>query len=483
MPTSRVVRLVVRRAEVLGPRRVLVSNAVPLEPGALGPGQLRWLRVEVRGLPQAAWVRPLAALHPDGSLRSVLVQFVVDFGADSALPGRLMIGEEASAPPAGPPPPAAPVPEAAALPVDPEYLIRTRVAGGPTASVERARGWGPVYRRYDVDFRAFADTHWHRVGPAWNDGNYYDRALVYYAAWARSGDPTYWWRAARQAVTYRAGYIESSGYTSSPHWSQIEGLEQHYVLTGDERSRLAALRTADNFLDYLPQYFGGPETEPRIVARFLLADLVAWRLTPSAAQYRGSVAAGTPLPPTPPLKGGRYRDEASWRSALARQIAQTAAWQSTDGAWRSTQVCGGQLNYMAALLGDALVKVHEEFRPGGAAPDQRLGAMVARSVGFLRTQWRAPFKGVGSDGRGNPVGGFVYSSVACPGVGAPVVAPDLTGLFVTPVGWSARQRGAAPTLRYFAEDVFAASVSGAYLDGGKQFNQQYATSFRYLGYR
>ena len=61
-------------------------------------------------------------------------------------------------------------------------------------------------------------------------------------------------------------------------------------------------------------------------------------------------------------------------------------------------------------------------------------------------------------------------------------AGDLNGLMVTPFAWLARVTGEA---KYHGQGdaVFAGLVRNAYLPGSKQFNQAYALSYRYLGYR
>ena len=58
-------------------------------------------------------------------------------------------------------------------------------------------------------------------------------------------------------------------------------------------------------------------------------------------------------------------------------------------------------------------------------------------------------------------------------------APDLNNLIVSGFGWVYRQTGDA-TYRTHGDQAFAASVANAWLDGTKQFNEQYTDSPRYL---
>jgi hypothetical protein len=225
---------------------VVVSNSIPLVPGALWPGQERRVRLVLGSgqgvVEQGLYATPLASRHPDGSLRAVLVQFSIQMRATDTFAGRveLAVGDRPAALTlAAPLRAASGVPAAAVLPTSAEYLIRTDLVG-KTIPAARAAHLGAAFARYESDFAGYADPAWANAGSKWNDGNYYDRALIYYAWWARTGNPQYWWRAARFAVDYRAGYLEAeAGYASSPHWAQLEGLEKHYLLTGDEASRVA----------------------------------------------------------------------------------------------------------------------------------------------------------------------------------------------------------------------------------------------------
>jgi hypothetical protein len=83
------------------------------------------------------------------------------------------------------------------------------------------------------------------------------------------------------------------------------------------------------------------------------------------------------------------------------------------------------------------------------------------------TQWNAA-------GRG-----FLYMSGNCPGEGGPTPAPDLNNMIVSGFAWIYRRTG---DVRYRdrADAAFAASVSVSWLDGSKQFNEQYTNSPRYL---
>jgi hypothetical protein len=331
---------------------------------------------------------------------------------------------------------------------------------GPTGTSAAARALGGPYARYEEDFRAYADRHWQTEGARW-EGNYYDRALIYYAWWARTGEATYWWRATQQAATYRREYLEANPadpYKPSPHWAQLEGLEKHYLLTGDETSRAAVVRVADVLNLFNPSYMTRAVGEGRIAARVVHSALLAWRLTP----------AGAPWP--------AGAEGADWGARLERHLAAVFAWQQPDGSYPADgQVCGGQLNYMVGLLNDALIKTHLYYRPAGRAPDARVEPAVRRAADYLwRTQWVAAAES------------FQYASVPCGmnlqgfSVGGPEPAPDLNGLLVTTFGWLSTQgadAAARAEQRARADQVFAGGVARAWLSGSKQFNEHYSSSF------
>jgi hypothetical protein len=445
------VALTVRRLDGLSGAAV-VSTGIPLVPGALPAGQEGRVRLVLDGVEQAVYATGLHSRHKDGSLRAVLVQFrVASLGAGEARAARLELasGPRAAALTLGAPlaAPAA-LPAAVALPTEPAYLIATDLVGATRPAAEAA-ALGGAYARFEADFRTYGDQLWASEG-ATLAANYYDRALIYYAAWARSGDPTYWWRATQLAVTYRRTYLEPNDYGSSPHMAQLEGLEKHYLLTGDEASRVAVIRTADKISPHQFGYLDAAGGESRIAARLVHSALLAYRLTPPGA-------------PALELMFGPN----AWGPRLDGYLGQLYAWQAADGSYpAASSVCGGQLNYMVGMLNEAFTQVHAYYRA-----DARLVDAVRRAADYMwATQWRAEAQA------------FSYASVLCAGTGGPDPAPDLNNLLVNGYGWLYRQTG-DPKYRAAAEQIFAGAVAGTWLAGSKQFNQQYTTAYRHFAYR
>lgn len=424
---------------------VVVSNGVPLRPGTLRSGEAGQVRLVVDGTERSIAVTELAGRHRDGSLRSVLIQVRLPLEPEQALKGRLIFGSQRAEAYTMEAQPISAVPSAVILPTAPDYLISTDLVG-PTIPVTQSRALGSSFSRYESDFVRYADQHWAKMGSAWGE-NYYDRVLIYYAWWVRTGDPEYWRRATELAVAYRRDYLEANNYGTSPHQSQLEGLEKHYLLTGDEASRSAVAGAADilyrgyhrrNFLGNV----GADNHENRIQARVLQAELLAWRL-----ETRGDQAG-------------------EWAPHLDDALNKILSTQQPDGAYRFAHTCGESLNYMTGMLNDVLASYYTYYRA-----DSRILEAVQRAVDWLwMTQWVPESQA------------FKYISAPCPGVGVGGPAADLNLMFVTGPSWVYRQTDDA-RYRDMADQIFAGGVGHGNLTGTKQFNENYYASFKYLGYR
>ncbi|HEY0972671.1 MAG TPA: hypothetical protein VGE02_17005 [Gemmatimonadales bacterium] len=422
---------------------VLVSSGVPLAPGRLHPGQAGQVRLVVDGVERAISVTELPSHHPDGSLRSIVVQTRMAFGATERPTGRLALSSTRPDELTLSAEPFVAVPQAVVLPGDPNYLVSTDLVG-PTITVEQSRALGSPFTRYENEFGPFADQHWANRGAYWGE-NYYDRVLIYYAFWVRSGNVEYWRRATELALAYRRDYLEKNSYGSSPHWAQLEGLEKHYLLTGDEKSRYAIAQVAGSAFNYWITRLGRTglsNFESRIQARVLQAHLLAWRLD----------ARGT-------------RDKV-WNDILPSLLDQVLSTQRSDGSYRFVATCYESLNYMSGMLNDVLISYHRYYRA-----DQRIPPAVQRSVDWLwSTQWLPGSRA------------FKYISAPCEGVGQGGAAPDLNLMFVTGPAWLYQQTGDA-RYRDMADQIFSGGVGRGNLHASKQFNENYYASFKYLAYR
>jgi hypothetical protein len=448
-----------------GSGNVLVSSGVPFQAGVLHGADIARVRIEVDGYEVPAYVEPLAKWR-DGSVRSLLVQFQWDGASSRSGEGRLLVGTATTAnrraqrsKPAG-------LPDAVALPAEAEYLVQTAIAG-PMQTVSMTRTLGATFGRYDLDFKRLADQHWKADAGAWEQ-NYYDRSLVYYVAWMRSGNIEYWRRGTTMALNYRRDYLERNNYNTSPHWAQLAGLEMHYLLTGDTLSRTAVAAAFAWGLSTFATPRSGPKAdlentqseymENRIQARVLQGALSAWRLK---ADYRRPDGPAFPA--------------SQWPARLRDMLNKILSVQRADGSYPWAQVCGGQLNYMVGMLNDVLIEYYRDFEP-----DPRIPAAIERANEYLwSTQWLPAEQA------------FKYASVNCApnrfgaNVGGMEPAGDLNGLLVGSFGWLYQHTGDAKW-RTRGDAIFAGIFAPRWAsnyNGSKQFNQAYTSSFRYLGYR
>ncbi len=315
---------------------------------------------------------------------------------------------------------------------------------GWSPSVANISALGGAWERYEADFAKLSEMHWTREGANYNDANYYDRAQIYYTWWARTGNSKYLDRANALALNARV-YMESVNYNPQPYLMMLDGVALHAVITGDVRSALTVARTADALGSASSPWAPVIGTtnaynDARTQARILGALLDAWYLkaqSPAGVDY-----------------ASRLRD------VLNRILAS----QSADGGYRLLGSCG-ENPFMTGILNDVLIRYYSAFEP-----DPRIPAAVQRSVDLLWGKlWLSAAQA------------FQYYEFPC-ATGDDGPAPDLNGLIVNGFGFVARTSGDES---YFAKGdaVFAGGVANAWLDGSKQFNQQYTTSSRYLGYR
>jgi len=428
----------------------MVSNGIPLPPGVLSTRKGAKWSLDVEGETVNADVVPLSGRHRDGSVRAVLVRFRYPLRRGDRARARLTLDvlPKPSRAVAAAPGDVPGFPEAVALPINPAYLISTDLVG-PTLSVQDTRALGGDWGRYESDFVKWSDFHWAKTGADWAAGNYYDRVAVYYTWWVRTGNPEYWRRATQMALDYRTKYLEPNNYGSSHHWSQLEGLALHYLLTGDPASQLAVGRTADVLASYYRRGALGKrnhiDMESRGQARSLLAFLLSWEIQ---------------------APGGDNYTSASWAEHLPLMLAQILRPQDVSGAFLWGGYCNTSINYMSGLLNDVLIRYDARFNA-----DPRIEASIRANADWLwNTQWR-------------PDGSFNYQSAFCQrNKSGPNASWDLNNLFVSTFGWLYFRTGDRKYLTA-ADQIFSNGVRRAVLSGTKQFNQQFTTSYHYLWYR
>ncbi|WP_414475753.1 hypothetical protein [Microvirga sp. M2] len=322
-----------------------------------------------------------------------------------------------------------------------DTVLRT---AGPALSVQETTILGEPFQRYENRFRVFAERHWRSDGHAWDAANYYDRAKIFYVWWARTGDDTLLKRAGDLAVDYRTNYLEANDYGTSAHWSQIAGVALHYLATGDEASRTAVGRVADTFAQpYYSDNVGNvkAEMDQRIQARTLESFLYA-------KQINAPSAAGN-----------------NWDKLLTSSLDKILSAQAADGAWHFSNSDGAVVPFMAGMLNDTLIDYYTNYKA-----DARIPAAIKKSVDYL---WSHTWDEKSQS--------FNYIEFNAKGeVKEP--APDLNNMIVDGFGFVYKMTGDA-TYKERGDKIFAGGVNGAWLEGSKQFNQQYTTSYRYASLR
>jgi hypothetical protein len=200
--------------------------------------------------------------------------------------------------------------------------------------------------------------------------------------------------------------------------------------------------------------------ENRIQARVLHAALSSYRMGASFVRpdgYGGVIGPST------------------WPTRLRDILTKILSTQKPDGSYSWVQICGGQLNYMVGLLNDVLIEYYRDFEADPRIP----GAIERANEHLWSTEWLPADQA------------FKYASVPCSpnpfgkNVGGPTPAGDLNGLLIASFGWL-YQRTGDPKWKTRGDDIMAGLVSARWASnytGSKQFNQAFAESYRYLGWR
>jgi hypothetical protein len=432
---------------------VLVTNGIPLAPGLLKEADIARLKLMVNGREVAAKAIALRGRHKDGSLRSILLQFIAP-SFSAPLTGELQIGvtptlvrTESAAPVAAP--------IAVALPSSADYLISTGIVG-QTIRVDQISG--TVFQNWQANFVTYGDIHWLTAdvngGANYRGDNYYDRVLNHYAFWVRGGGSKWF----RRATLYAVDYLKKEALAWQPHFAQMEGVELQYWLTGDPRALQAITNQASWMMGAFPPAFLAPGAEfqeGRIHARVLMALSIATELGLSGTQ---------------PAPGGVTWDYKANARATVDMIRLA---QQADGR-RNGVECGRDFPFMAGLVNNALIFYYEHMDA-----DARIPGMVKDNIDYLWNKNWLPADRA-----------FKYWDAPTPGGRCDVnqsgsndlAAPDLNLMVVVPFGWYAKFSGNVEYIRR-GDEIFAGSDGRTGIDISKQFNQQYYLTYNYLFYR
>jgi hypothetical protein len=448
-PPLESIALRIVRLDNNGADSVFVSSGLPVKPGLVYPNAVSGIRILVGGREVSTYLEPLKGRHPDGSVRSLLVQFAVPRSVVTAevalsLSGRTVAARGRTAP----------VSEPTAIVAYSSNLdaVESRIVG-VTTTVEQSAFLGGYFLLYDQKFETY-DAYQNQRNDIPSLSNYYDRVQAEFAFFVRSGNPIYFKRAATLARKFRDDFLIPSYYAPGEWLTILDGLAVHYWMTGDEASRDVVLKVASR-IDHshggvaLANNIDHPFMDNRVQARVLGSKVLSIMLGATSLPPEGW-AAGVP----------------DVKAAAVIDLGRILSTQSADGAYRWRAICGQSSNFMTGLLNGALAQYHRQY-----IEDPRIPAAIAKSYTWLRsTQWIAAQKT------------FQYYSGACAPYGDTSPGWDLNGLFLDGLAflYTATKD---PAWRAFGDAVFHGGVTNTFMDGPKQFNQQYQDSFRWLGAR
>lgn len=295
-------------------------------------------------------------------------------------------------------------------------------------------------------------------------GVYYDGISVYtqIGDYLRARDPSsdgYWRGCVSKAKEiYRDGYVLNAGCYGGGvgcvpgYWNFSTGLRLDFQKTGDGRSREAAVllsRRAAYANDDSPLEYVTSAVRSREVAYAIRSYVDAERL---GEPRRGRLA---------PLVDKALGHIDQWFVSKSYRCPADCDPQEAVGRYYIQP-------FMVGLTAEALIRYQELTGDSGILP-----ALKTALDGIWDNAWVAADQSFWYD---NFVPDPSVPFLAKPG------APSLNLLIAPAYAWVYTQTGEA-RYRDRADQVFAGGVKGAYLDGGKQFDQNYIWSFDYVSWR
>jgi hypothetical protein len=355
-----------------------------------------------------------------------------------------------------PAPPAPPV----VVPASVDTTVRQQVVAllGPMVSPSLL----PLsFAFYHKNFKAYDSTQWAQFGPKYDAGNsisVYERGALHYAEAEETGDFSLYARGDSLIVDWLR-YLKGSGNNPAPQWYQPEGLYLYWLRTNDDAIKNTILDVANHFLAY---FNANAKGVPFLVdTSSVVESRIQMRTIDALWMAEKVFGANVPIPGD--AKGRSYT------SYLDSAIVQTLAMRNANGIAGFSSTCFGGLNYMDGMYWDLLTRIHDQRPKALYAAAIETGAKAWASW-LWATQWRGPLDL-----------SFNYVSVLCNGTGSPTTAPDLNGTIVPTFGWLGKFTKDAT---WFARgDSIVTGMQGAFLDGVRQFQESYYSSYRYLGYR
>lgn len=427
----------------------LVSNGVPLPPGALLPATLNQVRVTIAGAEQSVYVEALDGRHRDGSVRFMLLQLRTPLPSGAAVAGRIELNTRRTTTDLLRQPTTANPPEGVVF-GDAAYMSSALGTTWPGPMKPLATITSPAWLRSHSDRWAVEATRiWNtnaatRNAP--NDIAIYDLAASRYGQFLRTADPTWFVRGYQYGESYRQ-FCATRG--PQPEWlSSATDLVMHYWFSGD--TRVLPVLTVNTNWAHGQQHFGssGPVGNWRAVGRGLFSMVLSKLLgfDPGTNGYTDFPQYGTPFRQT-------------WNNDRAIEFltAQAVSLQLPDGRFAGTQYGGYQKHYMVAMAMTGFILVHDLV-----TADARIPAMVKKACDHVWAEYELPTVNGVRSGAPNRL---LYCSTNAGDCGTPNAYPALAGLWVPVFYWYAQLSG----------DL-------TYRDRGDVFVQYVATDFANLVY-
>lgn len=363
----------------------------------------------------------------------------------------------------------------------------------------KATPYTPSYftlARYNDSLTLVGDSLWNaKADPIWSNEMYYDRAMIEYLYFWRTGDTSRLVRADSYVVDYRDEYVLPNTLTEyacpTGKWHFPEGLAAHWVLREDTLSR--------NAVAHMARCHGGPGKswmnramdttflyiDGRAQGRALLDVTVAALLDLPGRNYDGTdstfnwdslATAGIdsliqiyarPQAGSGPTEGIWYLRSYCY-SQPAFQVTHALLYSFAryidlidDGTFADTVE-----SIMAASL-DTILTYRREY--DGEPVIQYANLLVGKPDGVDTTCAAPAYQGLQFNGDGIPDDTTNFGGL------------DLNGLIVGALGWAFDQYGDS-TYWYMADSLMGAmlDVTGWYAGSGKAYNQSFWQSQRAL---
>jgi hypothetical protein len=320
----------------------------------------------------------------------------------------------------------------------------------PTASAELPI---PQLALWEAHMLSFGQTHCdfltqpHTLDELFNH-IYYDAERVFYQIADYTGNSAWTTCAQRAEAVYRDQYVLPNNGTVPGYWSFTTGLRMDYQRTGDAQAKTAAILLSQNGAyapDATPLAWTATAERSREVAYTILSYINAEALGQPKRQRRIN------------LVNQAYGHMDEWFVDF-----------SWPGPWQQSPQTTIRLSpFMVGLTAHALIRDWEETGDARLLPALRRAAdwMWANAwIPSAQAMW------------------YEFPDQAQPCCQASAAADDLNLLIAPLYAFLYRQTGDIK-YRDQGDQLFAGGVIGAYLSGGKQFDQNYWWSFDYVTWR